>query len=133
MHINLPRSSLTGPVSFYHSVYRRTVLLIWPDSQNVSVVTSMGGQAAAVASLRATKSVTPSKHDLDLVDVALAAAAHTADAGRLVADLAVRWQDPALWLRAVNSCRAGSDVSIFGAPRLVAAYDKFAFPSVGPV
>lgn len=125
--------SLFSNTSSYHPVYRRTVLLIWPDSQNVSVVTSMGGQAAAVASLRATKSATPSKRDLDLVDVALASAAISTDAGCLVADLAVRWQDPALWLRAVNSCRAGSNVSVFGATRLVAAYEKFAFPSVGPV
>lgn len=117
----------------YLSVYRRTVLLIWPDSENVSVVTSMGGTAAAIASLRANKSTTPSKHDLDLVDIALSSAAISTETGRLVADLAVRWQDPALWLRAVNSSRAGSNVSVFGATRLVAAYDKFAFPSVGPV
>lgn len=93
-------------------------------------MTALGGQAAAIAALRSTNSIAPTKNDLDLIDIVLAAAGKSKDAAHVVADLAVRWQDPGLWLRAVNACRAGSDISRFGPARLLNAYDKFAFPSV---
>ncbi|KAI0058526.1 hypothetical protein BV25DRAFT_1891186 [Artomyces pyxidatus] len=108
--------------------YRRTVLLIWPDTQNVSVVRQLGGSEAAVESLSTVTSLRPTTHQLGLVDIALSVSG--TQAGRAVADVALRWHDPDMWRKAVNSCRAGSDINIFGEVRLVNAYRAFGFQIV---
>ncbi|TDL25474.1 hypothetical protein BD410DRAFT_800891 [Rickenella mellea] len=109
--------------------YRRTVLLIFPDSQHVSVVKSLGGTAAAVASLRASSSLLATKEEQGLAEIALQAKSKSA--GRAVADAALRWKDPYLFLRASNSCNAGSDIKVLGSSRIEQAYDVFGFKFIG--
>ncbi|KAI0052018.1 hypothetical protein FA95DRAFT_1533560 [Auriscalpium vulgare] len=108
--------------------YHRTVLLIWPGSQNVEVITSLGGRDAAVASLKATTSLSPSQNDLELADIALHKGG--VDAGSLVAGFAVRWHDAQLWRKAAASCRAASDVGVLGEAHLVDAYKALGFKNV---
>ncbi|KAI0052019.1 hypothetical protein FA95DRAFT_1602248 [Auriscalpium vulgare] len=119
------QGNYAGSVEYF---YHRTVLLIWPGSQNTEVITSLGGRDAAVASLKATTSSIPSQNDLELADLALSRGG--VNAGRLVADLAVRWRDAQLWHKAVTSCRAASDVSVLGEAHLINAYKAFGFQTV---
>lgn len=48
----------------------------------------------------------------------------------MVADLSIRWRDPVMWRRAVDSCRADRDISVFGLPRLVEAFKRLPFKSI---
>ncbi|KAI0058503.1 hypothetical protein BV25DRAFT_1891156 [Artomyces pyxidatus] len=108
--------------------YHRTVLLIWPESKNISVVTSLGGREAAIASLSSVVSATPTSSELGMVDVALSVPSQSA--ARAVADVALRWHDPDMWRRAVSTCRAGSNIDILEETRLVNAYRAFGFQVV---
>lgn len=68
---------------------------------------------------------------LDFVEIA--ATVGSAAAGQLIADSAVRWKVPVIWTKAVDSCRAGSDIAVFGTNRLVQACQTFAWADVMPV
>ncbi|KAI0058504.1 hypothetical protein BV25DRAFT_1919209 [Artomyces pyxidatus] len=108
--------------------YNRTLLLIWPDSQNAHVMTSLGDCEAAVASLSSVISTKPTSRDLDLVEIALSQ--RRPAAARAVADAALRWHDPDLWRRAVNSCYDGCNMDVFDEVRLINAYRAFGFQKV---
>lgn len=106
-------------------------MLIWPDSQNAQVVTSLGGLDGAINALELSESPAPTKNELNLIDVA--ATAGTARVGRIIADTAIRWRDPQIWLKAVTCCRAGSNVMVLELHRFVDAYETFPWATVAPV
>lgn len=68
---------------------------------------------------------------MHLVDVA--ATAGTVDVARVIADTAVRWKDPQIWLKAVICCRAGKNIMSLGMSRLVEAFEVFPWATVAPV
>ncbi|VDB99821.1 unnamed protein product [Peniophora sp. CBMAI 1063] len=105
--------------------YHRTVVAIWPASQNISVVTSVGGRDIAIVELKKCASSHPTTTDLSNVSLALTSG--TPDVACLVADLSIRWNDPALWHDALKSCRGESDIETLGMQRVHTALKLFKF------
>ncbi|TDL25472.1 hypothetical protein BD410DRAFT_895742 [Rickenella mellea] len=109
--------------------YHRTVLLIIPDSQHVTVVNSLGGTQAAIAGLKGTTSFQPSKGEYELAAIALGSKG--ADAACTVIDAAIRWKEPYLFRDAIQSCNLINDIKVFGQSRLERAQDVFGFGYIG--
>lgn len=107
------------------------MILIWPDTRNTSVIASLGGSKVAIKALTSSSSLAPTQEELDFVEIV--ATVGSAAAGQLIADAAIRWRDPIIWAKAVDSCRAGSNIAVFGTTRLVQACQIFAWPDVAPV
>ncbi|KAI0067166.1 hypothetical protein BV25DRAFT_1834924 [Artomyces pyxidatus] len=60
--------------SSHRTVYYRTILLIWPESQHGHVINFLGGLDSILTSLRKNQSETPSERDLQSIGIALAGA-----------------------------------------------------------
>ena len=47
-------------------------------------------------------------------------------------DVAIKWNNPALWIKAANECGFQSNPFKFGWKKVVAAWDKFGFEALRP-
>ena len=113
------------------SVYHRTVVAIWPQTKNASIITSVGGYDACIAALKRCTSLRPTLADMNNVSWALTAG--SPQISRIVADLALRWQNAQLWHDALKSCDGESNVHSLGIQRVQDALALFKFQVINAV
>ncbi|KZV75575.1 hypothetical protein PENSPDRAFT_72660 [Peniophora sp. CONT] len=110
--------------------YHRTVVVFWPKSRNISVVTSVGGRDIAIAELKQCSSARPTTAELSNVSLALTTG--TPEVACMVADLSMQWQDPEIWHDALKSCKGESDIETLGMQRVQSALRLFNFSGMHP-
>lgn len=117
---------------------RRTVLVIWPRSTHLELLHG-GVESAfryACTHMRTSKSSVPTEEETELVEFmfyhAQSLSAHSTAAMDAICAAAIRWNDPALWARALDDgthddhdnmshlwCTQMADgIKIFGFPRV---------------
>ncbi|KDQ61218.1 glycosyltransferase family 8 protein [Jaapia argillacea MUCL 33604] len=117
--------------------YRRTVLVIWPDSNNYRIVYSGGNYALALGQLRASTSLTPTRFEKELFEYVLDAASQVKHSPESVLEIACeaacKWGSLRLWLQAVKECSGTKSFSMLTHDRIFKAVEKFGFGAVKPV
>ncbi|TCD68476.1 hypothetical protein EIP91_010651 [Steccherinum ochraceum] len=100
--------------------YRRTVLVIWPHYNNFAIQYGENNVPRACQSLAKITTTAPSADDTALADFVLSRAAKLVptDVVQAVTRVALRWNDPSLWVRAVRACSVrGKGLAMFPQPQ----------------
>ena len=109
--------------------YRRTVLILVHQDKAPDAVFSSGGVYYALKQLKTVNSRSPTKVDLKMVDIVLKYLSSKDKISIItIADFALRWKDIKMWRTVIT--KSGSNISIFGAERLVRACKTFTFESI---
>ncbi|KAL4245987.1 hypothetical protein ABKN59_009134 [Abortiporus biennis] len=116
--------------------YRRTVLVIWPDTNNYKVrYTGKQGFKYACKILFKTTTFGTEKEDQDLANFVLSGHKSTpprnaADITKAVCTAALTWDDCALWNRAVEAGCPEKGLTIVENDNIINALDLFTFPRI---
>lgn len=115
--------------------YRRTALVIWPDSSHFDIMHGADGFKYACEKIRTTTSAAPTAEESDLADYILrnTLASNHGDAIKSVCFAACIWQDLSLWVRAVKAGDAERGIAILGEDNINKALSTFGFEDLCPV
>ena len=111
--------------------YRRTVVVLWPERNTEKFIDDAPRTLRKLAS---TSNPTPAQHELDQVEYLFSAF----QGGRLtpqaltrcICRVACMRKDPALWIRAVETCGMVDDLDVVGSDAMKEAVVAFGFSNV---
>lgn len=129
--------------------YRRTALVVWPESRNNEIVHGKKYPNFVLNALKTTDSAEPDEHDLRLVEYIfglLQASSqresyrHPKDPFKItpsqvaqaVCAAACSWSDGALWGRAVSTCKCEDSIRVLGVPAILEAIQCIPLEDVLP-
>ncbi|KAF4607220.1 hypothetical protein EYR38_001280 [Pleurotus pulmonarius] len=111
--------------------YRRTALVLYHESDELSLVVKGGGGAPyALARLKDSTSLQPSEDEKKLVDLILAIPYMSPDAARALASHALRWKDLEMFKKIVKARNADTGAGVLTTDQLVQAWRVFSFGAV---
>ncbi|KAI1793099.1 hypothetical protein LXA43DRAFT_1002796 [Ganoderma leucocontextum] len=114
--------------------YRRTVLVIWPESAHFDLLHGSKAFAFACAQLSASTSQDPTEEEAELANIVLARsnASRAKDVVSSVCRVALTWKDFSLWFRGVRACDAETSIGTLQADNILRAVATFGFDEIQP-
>lgn len=116
------------------TVYRRTVLVMWPAWAHFDLVHGSEGFTYACQRIRDSKSSQPTTEETELTEIVLVRANATTSGAVVesVCRAALRWGDLSLWFRAIKACDAERSIAALGEKHIYLAVAVFGFSEVKP-
>lgn len=116
------------------TVYRRTVLVMWPSWAHFDIMHGSEGFTYACQKIRESKTLQPTPEETEMTEIILVRANSTT-CGAVVDSVcraALRWKDLSLWFRAVKACDAERSIVALGENHVYLAVAAFGFSEVKP-